>query len=231
MKILVLIPARGGSKRIPGKNIKLLGDKPLITWTIEAAKGIPEICDILVSTDSPEIASIAEGAGASVPWMRPIELATDTATSVDVAIHALDWYESTYGAVDGILLLQPTSPFRRKKTIVRAIELFSATAMQNVVGVSNVKQHPSLMLSPQGDVCVPFIERNTFETRSQEMSTLYIVNGCIYLITGKRLRDERSFVGSTCIPLLISEEKESLDIDDIDDFNCASNFLVNERPT
>jgi CMP-N-acetylneuraminic acid synthetase len=90
MRILAVIPARGGSKRLPKKNIKPLGGKPLINWSIEAIRGISEICEVLVSTDDSEIASIAKQAGASVPWLRPSHLSTDTASSVDVALHALD---------------------------------------------------------------------------------------------------------------------------------------------
>ena len=101
MRILALVTARAGSKRLPGKNIRPLGGKPLIVWSIDIAKNIREICDILVSTDCPDIAAVSQKAGAYVPWLRPAELATDTASSVDVAIHALDWYEAEKGAVDG----------------------------------------------------------------------------------------------------------------------------------
>ena len=92
MRILALITARGGSQRLPGKNIRTLGSKPLIIWSIDVAKNIPDICDILVSTDDPAIAKVCTEAGAYVPWVLPAELATDTANSVDVALHALGWY-------------------------------------------------------------------------------------------------------------------------------------------
>ena len=108
MRILALIAARGGSKRLPGKNMRLLGGKPLIIWSIDVAKNIPDICDILVSTDDPAIAAVCTEAGAYVPWLRPAELSTDTASPVDVALHALDWYRAKKGSVDGLLLLQPT---------------------------------------------------------------------------------------------------------------------------
>ena len=100
MKILALITARSGSKRIPDKNIKKLCGKPLINWSIDAAKGIEDICDILVSTDSTIIAEIADTAGATVPWIRPEEIATDSSSSVDVSLHALDWYQGEIGKVD-----------------------------------------------------------------------------------------------------------------------------------
>src|SRR5438093_3043672 len=112
MRILALITARRGSKRLPAKNVRLLRGVPLITWSIDVVRNIPEICDILVSTDDAATAEIARRAGAAVPWLRPAALATDTASSVDVCLHSLDWYEQAHGAVDGLLLLQPTSPFR-----------------------------------------------------------------------------------------------------------------------
>ena len=123
MKILALITARGGSKRILRKNIRPLGGKPLIVWSINIAKDIAEIVDILVSTDDPKISEVAKNAGAMVPWLRPPELATDTASPVDVCLHALEWYEKENGKIDGLMLLQPTSPFRSRDTILRGNEL------------------------------------------------------------------------------------------------------------
>ena len=102
MKILAIVPARSGSKRLPGKNIKILGDKPLIAWTIECAKKVPDICNVIVSTDSIEIADVAKQYGAIVPFIRPIELSTDTAASVDVMLHALGEYEKKEGFVLGL---------------------------------------------------------------------------------------------------------------------------------
>ena len=112
MKILALVTARGGSVRLPGKNLRQLGGKPLINWSIEIAQDIPEICEILVSTDNESIADISREAGALVPWLRPQEVSTNEPSSVDVALHTLNWYEAEKGIVDGLLLLQPTSPFR-----------------------------------------------------------------------------------------------------------------------
>lgn len=124
MKLISLIPARQGSKRLPGKNGRILGGKPLIQWTIDLAIKARRFAAVIVSTDCHNLAEIARNSGALVPWLRPAELATDTATSVDVCRHALDWYEETYSAIDGLLLLQPTSPFRRLETIRHAIDLF-----------------------------------------------------------------------------------------------------------
>ena len=118
MNLLAIIPARGGSKRLPRKNIRPLGGKPLIEWSIDICSGNKSICDILVSTDDVEIQEIAKNSGALVPWLRPNHLSTDETSSIEVALHALDWYEDKNGSVDGVILLQPTSPFRNKDTIV-----------------------------------------------------------------------------------------------------------------
>ena len=124
MKILVLILARGGSKRLPNKNILKLGKKHLINWSIDFAKKIPFVCDILVSTDSKKIGLIAKKRGALVPWMRSKKLSLDISKSYPAALHAINWYENKIKKVDGVMFLQPTSPFRRLKTINKCISIF-----------------------------------------------------------------------------------------------------------
>ena len=221
MRILALIAARGGSKRLPGKNIRLLGGKPLIVWSIDVAKDSPEICDILVSTDDPAIAAVSKEAGAYVPWLRPAELATDTASSVDVALHALHWYEAEKGAVDGVLLLQPTSPFRTQATVQRGIELFSKHGHQPVLGVSPTHAHPMWTLKMDGDYLAPFTSDHGLENRSQDLPPAYVVNGSFYLISPTELRVCRSFRGKKTVALLIESQKEALDIDTDFDWLCA----------
>ena len=225
MKILALIPARGGSKRLPGKNIRILGGKPLIVWSIDVAKDIPEICDILISTDDPAIAAVGKEAGALVPWLRPEELATDTASSVDVVLHGLDWYEAEKGAVDGVLLLQPTSPFRTKEIVRKGIELFSRNGQQPVLGVSPTHAHPMWTLKKEGEYLVPFIQEHGFKTRSQDLPLAYVVNGVFYLTSPTELRVSRSFIGIKTVPLLIESSQEALDIDTEWDFKLAESIL------
>lgn len=227
MKILAIVPARGGSKRLPGKNIKLLGGKPLINWTIEIALGIPEIYETLVSTDSPEIAFVAKGAGANVPWLRPAILSTDHANSVDVAIHALDWYEAEYGIVDGLLLLQPTSPFRTQATIKHGIELFKSNNYQPVIGVSPVRDHPMWTFKMKNGYLVPFLEHNGFGVRSQNLETAFVANGSFYLISPEELRREKSFIGKWTLPLIIESTNEGIDIDTEWEFNLAQTVFNN----
>lgn len=221
MKILALVPARGGSKRIPEKNIRVLGQDPLIVWSISAVKGIPEICDILVSTDSDEIAKVARNAGATVPWLRPPELATDTASSVDVCLHALEWYESKNEKVDGIMLLQPTSPFRSRDSISKGIELFRLHQHCPVIGVSPAKSHPAWCFKIEKGAMLPFIEDGGLNMRSQDLPPAYMVNGAFYLIAPEDLRELKSFYSESMVPLVIDAPEESIDIDTLWDWKLA----------
>ena len=225
MRILALIAARGGSKRIPEKNTRLLGASPLITWSIEVAKGICEICDILVSTDDPVIAEVARGAGALVPWLRPAELATDTATSVNVCLHALDWYEGAHGIIDGLLLLQPTSPFRSRSTVLRGIDLFRVNKHRPVLAVSPAASHPMWCFRIQDQSLRPFFEE-VATLRSQDLPAAYVVNGSFYLIAPADLRTLRSFMSDNTIPLVIEDPRESIDIDSEWDWKIAETFLA-----
>jgi CMP-N-acetylneuraminic acid synthetase len=225
LRILAIIPARSGSKRLPGKNKILLGGKPLFVWTVEAASRVPEICDILLSTDDEEILSIGKGLNILVPWMRPKKIASDKTPSVDVVSHALDWYENKNGAVDGVLLLQPTSPFRTTKLIAKSITLYAADMSCPVIGISPVHSHPLWMMKMDGDYCSPFFEDNALNMRSQDLVPAYAVNGSIYLFSPKHFRDKNSFFGAKNTPLLIDSEKESLDIDTLEDYERAAYFL------
>ncbi len=134
-RILAIIPARGGSKGVPGKNLMPLGGKPLIAWSIEQALSAAGVTDTVVSTDSEEIAEVARAAGAQAPFLRPAELATDTAPTEPVMRHALEEMEAREGRYDAVLLLQPTSPLRLAGTIDRAIGEFAATGADSLLGV------------------------------------------------------------------------------------------------
>lgn len=228
MRILALVPARGGSKRLPGKNIRLLGNRPLIAWSIDAAKELPEVCDVLVSTDDAAIAEVARDAGALVPWLRPAELATDEASSIDVCLHALDWYEAERGSVDGVLLLQPTSPFRRRETLCRGVDLFRANPLRPVLGVSQAASHPMWCFRIEGGRLRPFLsEGSGLESRSQDLPPAWVVNGGFYLIGPDELRRRRSFFDNA-VPLLSESPEESVDIDTALDWAVAES-LISQR--
>lgn len=212
MRVLALITARGGSRRLPGKNVRPLGGKPLVRWSIDVAMGIPEICDILLSTDDATIAEIGRQAGVLVPWLRPSALATDDASSVDVALHAVDWYESEHGTVDGLMLLQPTSPFRTRKTLELGLTLFRVKA-RPVIAVSPAKLHPSWCFRIVGGILRRMIDGPEMPTRSQDLEPVYTVNGSFYLTSPAHLRQARSFFSNEMVPLIIEGPEESIDID------------------
>lgn len=227
MRILALITARGGSKRLPGKNIRSLGGKPLIVWSINIAKDISDVVDILVSTDDKDIAGIAKSAGALVPWLRPPELATDTASSVDVCMHALNWYEKENGKIDGMMLLQPTSPFRRRINVLRGIELFCSHQQRPVVSISEAKSHPMRCFGIENGALHPFIkEGGGLEMRSQDMPPAYVVNGAFYLISPEEFRKRRLFCTENALPLITSAPEEGIDIDTEWDWKLAENIIV-----
>ena len=226
MKILALITARGGSKRLPKKNIRILGNKPLIVWSIDIVNNINDICDVLVSTDDREIADIANKYGALVPWLRPGNISTDLSSSVDVALHALDWYEQTKGIVDGLLLLQPTSPFRKRDSIIQGIELYKDNPKNTILGVSTAKSHPSQCYYMQDDRLVPFIETKE-HLRSQDLPHAYVENGAFYLISPSCLRVLGSFHHGRIQPLIMDNIGEDLDIDTLCDWKLAESLVEN----
>ena len=227
MKILALIPARGGSKRLPGKNIKLLGDLPLIAWTIHAVQKSACCSDIVVSTDDPTIERVSREFGATVPWLRPAHLSSDTASSVDVALHALDWYEAENGHVDGVLFLQPTSPFRTAETIALAVKMFSGVGGQApVVSVSPASSHPAWCFRLTETGLSPFMGWGNLGGRSQDLEPAWVLNGAIYLISPERLRSERSFLTADIKPVLMPEKTEAIDIDDAHDWAMAESALL-----
>jgi CMP-N,N'-diacetyllegionaminic acid synthase len=225
LNILALIPARGGSKRLPGKNLRSLGGRPLIVWTAAAALGIPEIVDVLVSTDDPTIRDVAVAAGAWTPWLRPEELATDNAMAIDVCLHALDWYEAEKGLVDGLMLLQPTSPFRSSETISRGITLFKKYGQRPVIGVSPARSHPYWCYTADDDTLTPFVSQPNGSQRSQDLPPAFELNGAFYLVSPRDLRQRHALIGEDSIPLIIKDPREALDIDTEWDWKLAEAAL------
>jgi CMP-N,N'-diacetyllegionaminic acid synthase len=222
MNYLVVIPARGGSKRVANKNLRLLGDKPLVNWTIDLAKKVFDKSTIIVSTDDERIATIAKNNGINVPWLRPEELSTDTARTVDVVIHAVNWYEEEYGPIDGIVLLQPTSPFRSEKTLKNALRLYELNNKKSIVTVSPSKSHPEWQYVIHNDRLMPLIPSAEQRLRSQELKTSLQLNGLIYIVKPSEIRNTKNFVNIDTIPLIVASEVESLDIDTELDFKIAS---------
>jgi len=224
LTILAVVTARGGSKRLPGKNLRPLGGRPLIVWSIEVVKGIEAVVDTLVSTDDPTIAAVARDAGALAPWLRPAELAADTSSSADVCLHALDWYEQHRGPVDGLLLLQPTSPFRRRDTVERGIDMFARNERRPVLGVGAAASHPMHCFRLEGQALRPYLEGGT-QQRTQDLTAAYVLNGGFYLIAPHDLRERRAFYAADALALLSVHPEESIDIDTEWDWQVAETVL------
>lgn len=187
--ILVIIPARGGSKGVPGKNIKPLGGKPLIYYTIEAAREVFPDDQILVTTDSEEIKECVEKTGLKVPFLRPPELATDTARTYEVLLHAIHYAESTRYKPDVVILLQPTSPFRTGRQIQEALSLFDDKC-EMVVSVKETKANPYYTLREENsDGWLEKSKKGNF-TRRQDCPKVYEVNGAIYVIRVEALKKQ-----------------------------------------
>jgi CMP-N,N'-diacetyllegionaminic acid synthase len=222
-EILALVPARGGSKGVPGKNIRPLAGKPLIDWSIEAAMASRYVTRTLVSTDDPEIADVARRCGADTPFLRPVELALDNTPQLAVAEHALDWLQShEHGYTpDYLLLLQPTSPLRSSADIDAAIEIARGRHADSVVSVCEAHPHPRLCcrLSETG-VLTRYLKSEAPPDCRQDLPPAYALNGAIYLVTPARLRAERSFLTLDAQAYIMPPER-SLDIDTVWDFRLA----------
>ncbi|MCP4313859.1 MAG: acylneuraminate cytidylyltransferase family protein [Bacteroidetes bacterium] len=219
--ILVVIPARGQSKRLPGKNIKPLAGKPLISYTIECARALVDDKDICVSTDDREIISIVEKSGLKVPFKRPDHLATDTASSNDVLVHAVNFYEEAGKKIDILILLQPTSPLRTVQHVKEALDLFSGD-LDMVVSVK--RSHAASLLcneSPDG-----FLRRSSVQSdpESSGQEDFYEYNGAVYIINVEALK-EKSLSGFTRVRKYVMDKRSSIDIDTPDDFEMAQSLF------
>jgi CMP-N,N'-diacetyllegionaminic acid synthase len=227
LKPLVVIPAREGSKGVPGKNIKLLNGKPLIHYTIEAAQEVFDNQYIYVSTDSQEIKEIAEHTGVEVPFLRPEHLATDTANSRDVVLHALEQYKIANGVVpDVIILLQPTSPFRTQKHIKEALKLYNDT-LDMVVSVMETNSNPYYVLFEEDDDKCLRKSKESKVSRRQDLPKVWELNGAIYIINPKSIQQE-SIGDFKKVVKYEMDERSSLDIDTPLDWEFAE-FIAGKK--
>ena len=222
--VLAIIPARGGSKGIKGKNIFSIEGKPLIAYTIEAACASEYIDTVIVSTDNQEIADISKAYGAEVPFLRPAELASDYAKTIDAVLHAVYTLKEMGKEYDYLVLLQPTQPLRSAEDIDHAIILCDKK-MRGVVSISRVKDHPVLMryMNAQGEMC-KLLELNS-TVRRQDMPDYYRVNGCVYVNPMSEVTGELSF-NDNPIPYIMPVER-SVDIDGYEDIALVEYYLRN----
>ena len=220
-KYLALIPARGGSKGIPGKNIYPVQGKPLIAYSIEAARQCEYIDEVIVSTDSEEIADIAKQYGAFVPFLRPAHLAGDKSKTIDGVLDTLSRLEEIY---DVLILLQPTSPLRNAEDITGASERFHEVDM-DLVSVSEVKEPPVLIRRIEKNKLKPLLQQ-TSTVRRQDMETFYRVNGAIYINKTAGLTEKTSFNDNPAY--YIMEKSHSIDIDEYEDIALCEYYLSNQ---
>lgn len=229
MSIFAVIPARGGSKGIPRKNLVRIAGRPLIAYAIEAAQKSASVERVLVSTDDNEIAEVARELGAEVPFLRPLELADDTAPMLGVLRHALLWLESEGVAVEALALLQPTSPLRTSRHVEEAIALFRSARASSVVSVVEVPHHFNpvsvMKLSAQGTLA-PFFEDQVITTRRQDKPKAYARNGPVVLICHPETLRSGELYGASSRPYLMSEDA-SLDIDTPQDLLLAEQAILN----
>lgn len=190
MKPLVIIPARGGSKGIPHKNIRLLGGKPLICRAIDNARAVAADTDICVSTDDPEIIRVAEDYGLKVPFVRPAELATDKSGTYEVLLHALDFYERQGRHYDAIVLLQPTSPFRRDEDVRGAMALYTPD-IDMVVSVTEARSNPYYnCFETDSNGFLQLSKGDGSYVRRQDIPKAWEYNGAVYVINPESLKRE-----------------------------------------
>lgn len=223
MKIMGLIPARGGSKGIPGKNIKNFSGEPLIAHSIKTAQLISRIDRLILSTDDEKIAQVGREYNIEVPFIRPEILATDSADALSVFKHALEFVIGEGYHPDALLVLQPTSPLREAVDIEKAIDLFEGGGFDQVISLTPVRQHPYWMKRINEDNSIePYIKEQGKPLRRQELPSLYIPNGAIYIYTTEFILNnlENPKVGS-----IIMEEWKSLDIDTPLDFYLAEKVM------
>ena len=224
---IAVIPARGGSKRLPNKNIKDLKGKPLISYTIEAALKSKYIDETVVSTDSLQIKKVAEKFGASAPFLRPEHLAQDESTSVDAAKHCISFYEKELKKkYDYIVFLQPTSPLRDEKDIDAAIEFLIEKNADCVVSVCEMDHNPiwSNTLDKSGSM-KNFLDEKYINKRTQDLDKYYRINGATYICKVDKLISEKRLLIKENIYAYKMTQEHSIDIDTELDFILAKTIL------
>ena len=228
--LLAIIPARLGSKRVPQKNIRILGDKPLIHHTLEGAVKSKCFCKIMVTTDSSQIRDISlKVNGVEVPWLRPKDLAGDHSHIMDSVFHTIKRYQKLGEEFDGVALLQPTSPMRSLKTIKDAVHLFTFNNYhKSVVAMSRLSEKVEGAFQEQSNCVSPVFGWNNLFKRSQDLAEFWVPNGLIYLASPNNLLEFGSFINPKISMLKITDNNEAIDIDTHEDW-LAVKQLFNKR--
>jgi N-acylneuraminate cytidylyltransferase/CMP-N,N'-diacetyllegionaminic acid synthase len=226
MKVLYIIPARGGSKGLPNKNIKLLDGIPMIAYSIRAALSSQYKGLVVVSTDDDKIATIAKQYGADVPFIRPAELAQDSSSTVDVIVHALEYYKSKGFTFDIIVLLQPTSPLRNHSDIENCIELLKKNNADAVVSVCENEHHPLWSNELPSDGSMKFFLREEVKGKNrQQLPKSYRLNGAVYVSKVSSFLKHKGFIHEGTYAFVMPQDR-SVDIDTEIDFKLAELLLA-----
>jgi CMP-N,N'-diacetyllegionaminic acid synthase len=229
-RVLAIVPARAGSKGLPGKNVRLLHGKPLLAWPILAARGSAYVDDVIVSTDSRAYADIAAEHGAAVPFLRPAELASDTAPSIGFIDHALDTLAAAGKAFDYVVLLEPTSPLTEAADIDAALEMLHAARdrAQAIVGVAPMEAtHPAFCVRRDtGGLIAPY-GGSSFDTlpRRQDLDPVFALDGTLYISTVAGLRAHSGFCHAGTLGY-VTDRVKGLEVDDLVDFICIEALMA-----
>lgn len=226
MKILGLVNARGGSKGVPGKNIKPLGGKPLIAWSIAAGLGSKMLSKLVVSTDCEDIAAAARAAGADVPFLRPAALATDTARQIDAVIHAVTFMEAQDGRYDYLCILQPTCPLRSAADIDGALDLLVSSGADSVITVTEVGGRHPMTLYRKGEAArlLPYVPSDGAGVLRQAFEPVFWRTGGVYAMKRDVAVERRSLYGDDLRGYAVPEER-SFNIDSPFDWDLCAAYV------
>jgi CMP-N,N'-diacetyllegionaminic acid synthase len=226
-KVIAIIPARAGSKGLPGKNIRPMCGKPLIAWSIEKAKLSKYLDMVLVTTDCEKTASIAKQFGAYVPFLRPDELAMDQSSTYDAISHALDYlYKEEGQSFDYVVLLEPTSPLREDSDIDRMLEklIVMSDEFDSIVSIGEVDEHPSIIRRVKGAKLESFCSDLRQTERRQDNEPAYFPYGVAYIAKTEALLDQNTFYTYRCTHFII-KSYQTYEIDSIYGFLCVENIM------
>lgn len=225
-RVLAVIPARQGSKGLPGKNLKLLLGRPLVEWSVVQALQASNVTCVHVSTDCEITAAVARAAGADVPYLRPAHLATDEASSFSVVEFALNFYEMQAQYFEFVALIEPTSPLRKPGDIERAVRLLieNEGGYDSLVTVGRVHEHPSLMKKMDGLKVIPWAGEEHLSSRRQDLRPAWFPYGVAYVAKTRTLLEQKTFYADRCMGMRI-DRSQTYEIDDEYDFVCVEAIM------
>ena len=229
-RVLVIVPARAGSKGLPGKNIRLLHGKPLLAWPIAAARGSAYVDRVIVSTDSAEFAEIAKAHGGDVPFLRPAELASDTAPSLGFQLHALDTFATQGEHYDYLVILEPTSPLTEARDVDAALEALHAArdVADAIVGVAPMDTvHPAFCVTRADDGRIAPFGTADFAhmPRRQDLAPVFALDGTLYISAVPALRALHTFYHARTLGY-VTDKARAFEVDDLVDFICIEALMA-----